>query len=92
MEENNPPHIKEENKVSEISNLNQLPKTLLTQKTEDNYDLLIKYFKNDNYKRGDNYNIDDIINYEDFSSDKFLGLAPDKNEINNKKKILLMIL
>ena len=44
----NPEPPKEKNssppKVSEINNVNDLPKTLLTKKTEDNYTLMMKYF------------------------------------------------
>ena len=67
--------------------INELPKTLLTQKIEDNYDLMLKYLKDNNYKRGDDYIINGIINYEDFSSDKFLGLVSDKKNIDNKHLI-----
>ena len=86
-----PPKIKETkdlSKVSEIIN-NDLPKTLLTKKTEDNYDTLMKYFKDSNYKRSDDYIIGNIINYEDFSSDQFLGIVSDKikMDITNKNMI-----
>ena len=83
IEENKPPQIKE-NKLSEIGNA-ELPKTLLTRKTEDNYDLLLKHFKKDNFKIGD---IDNLISYDDFSSDKFLGLATEKIEMNKKNKVI----
>ena len=68
-------------------NKEELPKTLLTKKTEDNYDLLKNYFKGENYKRGDDEIIDEIINYKDFSSDKFLGFVSEKKilDIENKK-------
>ena len=89
----NPEPPKEKNssppKVSEINNVNDLPKTLLTKKTEDNYTLMMKYFKEGNYIRGDQCAFDGIINYDDFSSDKFLGLVSDeiKMNSNNKNKI-----
>ena len=76
--------IKEENKIN-IDNMNQLPKTLLTQKTEDNYDLMRKFFRKDQNKRGDDI-FDYIISYDEFSSDKFLGLASQQIEVNNKNK------
>ena len=86
-----PPKIKETkdlSKVSEIIN-NGLPKTLLTKKTEDNYDTMMKYFKDTNYKRSDDYIIGNIINYDDFSSDQFLGIVSDKikMDITNKNMI-----
>ena len=84
IEENKQPEIKE-NKLSIEDNAG-LPKTLLTRKTEDNYDLLLKHFKKDNFKLGD---IDNLINYDDFSSDKFLGLATEKIEINKKNKEII---
>ena len=76
--------IKEENKIN-IDNMNQLPKTLLTQKTEHNYDLMMKFFRKDQYLRGDD-TINYIANYDDFSSDKFLGLVSQKIENDNKNK------
>ena len=81
--------VKDTNKISDISNMNHLPKTLITQKTENNYDLMMKYFKKDNYKRGDDCIIESIINYDDFSNDKFLGLVSEKKEINNKNVSLI---
>ena len=84
IEENKPPQIKE-NQLSEIVNTG-LPKTLLTRKTEDNYDLLLKQFKKDNFKLGD---IDNLISYDDFSNDKFLGLATEKIEMNKKNKEII---
>jgi len=84
IQENKPPQIKE-NKLSVNDNAG-LPKTLLTRKTEDNYDLMLKLFKKDNISLGD---IDNLINYEDFSSDKFLGLATEKIEMNNKNKEII---
>jgi hypothetical protein len=69
--------------------MNPLPKTLLTKKTEDNYDLMMQYFRKDNYKRGDDYVIEGIINYDDFSSDKFLGLASEKIKIDNTNKNII---
>ena len=84
IEKNDLYEIKEENKIN-IENINQLPKTLLTQKTEDNYDLMMKFFRKDQHKRGDD-NIDGIISYDDFSSDKFLGLVSHKIEVNNQNK------
>ena len=61
----------------------------MTKKTEDNYTLMMKYFKEGNYIRGDQCAFDGIINYDDFSSDKFLGLVSDeiKMNSNNKNKI-----
>ena len=87
-EEKSPPEIKNNkdvNKTSEIKNPNKLPKSLLSKKTEENYILMTKYFKKDNYKRrGDNV-IHSIINYEDYSNDKYLTL--DDTKINNKNII-----
>ena len=87
-----PPQIKEKKnsfKISEVTTTDKLPKTLLTKKTEDNYDLMMKYFKERNYKRGDDAIIDDIINYKDFSSDKYLGLVSEKIKIDNSNKELI---
>ena len=88
-EENCPPQIKEmkdTNKISEITNLNNLPKTLLTKKTEDNYNLMMKYLRAGNNRAGDEYTLDGIINYDDFSSDKFLGLVSDEIKFSNDNK------
>ena len=85
MEEKTPSQGKEEKKDTE--NVNQLQKTLLSQKTEDNYNLMINYLKKDNLSKGNDYkNIKEIVNYNDFSSDEFLGLVSEKKEINNKIK------
>ena len=85
-EKNNPSQEKEENKLDK-ENMNQLQKTLLSQKTEDNYNLMINYLKKDYLKKGNEFhNIKEIVNYNDFSSDKFLGLVTEKKEINNKIK------
>ena len=81
--------MKDSNKIAKLETKEQLPKTLLTKKTEDNYDLLIKYFKDEYYKRGDDVIIDGIINYNDFSSDKFLGLASEKIKIDNNNKSIV---
>ena len=79
----------EENKTSEINNgnPNNLPKSLLSKKTEDNYNLMSQYFKKDNNKRSGENIIDIILNYEDYSNDKYLGLANDKYNDRNKNKI-----
>ena len=90
--QNNPPPLKEmpdKNKVSKSEDIEQLPKTLLTKKTEDNYDLMIKYFKDENYKRGDDVIMEGIINYNDFSSDKFLGLVSEKIKIDNNNRNII---
>ena len=73
-------------KTKKISS-NKLPKTLLTKKTEDNYQLMMDYFKSNNYKRGDDIIIDNLINYGDFSNDEFLGLVSDKIKRDNNNKI-----
>ena len=90
-EENIPPQLKEgkdSTKTTDTLNLNKLPKTLLTKKTEDNYDLMMKYFK-DNYKGNEEYIKSNIINYEDFSSDKFLGLVSEKLKTDNANKNMI---
>ena len=79
----------DKNKVSKLEDIEQLPKTLLTKKTEDNYDLMIKYFKDENYKRGDDVIMEGIINYNDFSSDKFLGLVSEKIKIDNNNRNII---
>ena len=87
-----PPQIKEKKdsyKISEKTTTDQLPKTLLTKKTEDNYDLMMKYFKEQNYKRGDDAIIEELINYKDFSNDKFIGLVSDKIKIDNNNKEII---
>ena len=81
--------MKDSNKIAKLETKELLPKTLLTKKTEDNYDLLIKYFKDENYKRGDDVIIDGIINYNDFSSDKFLGLVSEKIKMDNNNKSIV---
>ena len=70
-------------------NTDELPKTLITKKIEDNYDLLKKYFKAENYKRGDDEIIDEIINYKDFTNDKFLGFVSEKKVIDNENKNMI---
>ena len=90
-EEYSPPQLKDTKdlaKSSEIINT-ELPKTLLTKKTEDNYDTMMKYFKDTSYKRGDDFIIDNMINYDDFSSDQFLGLVSDKIKLDNTNKNLI---
>ena len=78
------------NKKREIFYSDKLPKTLLTKKTEDNYDLMIKYLKdNNNLKRNDEEIINGIINYEDFSSDQFLGLVSEKIKADNANKSII---
>jgi hypothetical protein len=91
-EDNQMENIKEsneENRTSEINNGNQnnLPKSLLSKKTEDNYNLMSQYFKKDNNKRSGENIIDIILNYEDYSNDKYLVLANDKYNDINKNKI-----
>ena len=89
--ENNPAKIKEgkdSSKTTATLDINKLPKTLLTKKTEDNYDLMMKCFK-DNYKGNFEDIKHNIINYEDFSSDKFLGLVSDKIKMDNTNKNLI---
>jgi hypothetical protein len=81
IEENKPLQIKE-NKVSGIDK-SRWPETLLTKKTKDNYDLLLKHFKKDNFKSDD---INNLINYDDFTNDEFIGLATEKKELNKKNK------
>ena len=92
-EKNYPQQVKEDNDVSENKNseeikINKLPKTLLTKKIEDNYDLMLKYLKENN-KRVDDNLINGIINYDDFSSDKFLGLVSDKKKTEHSKKNMI---
>ena len=82
MEEKVLSQVKEENKT-DTENVNQIQKTLLSQKTEDDYNLMINYLKKENY----NNKIKEIVNYNSFSNDKFLGLVSEKKEINNKIKI-----
>ena len=82
MEEKVLSQVKEENKT-DTENVNQIQKTLLSQKTEDDYNLMINYLKKENY----NNKIKEIVNYNTFSNDKFLGLVSEKKEINNKIKI-----
>ena len=81
MEENVLSQVKEENKI-DTENINQLQKTLLSQKTEADYNLMINYLKKDNF----NNKVKEIVNYNDFSNDKFFGLVSEKKEINNKIK------
>ena len=83
------PNNKLSNEKTEKLISNQLPKTLLTKKTEDNYQLMMDYFKSNNYKRGDDNLIDNLINYGDFSSDEFLGLASDKIKRDNNNKSIV---
>ena len=86
---NSPPplrEMKDSYKVAKLEDKEELPKTLLTKKTEDNYELMIKYFKEENYKRSDDVFIEGIINYNDFSSDKFLGLVSEKIKMDNSNK------
>ena len=81
MEEKALSQVKEENKT-DIENANLLQKTLLSQKTENDYNLMINYLKKENY----NNKLKEIVNYNDFSNDKFLGLVSEKKQINNKIK------
>ena len=78
MEEKVLSQVKEENKT-DTENVNQIQKTLLSQKTEDDYNLMINYLKKENQ----NNKIKEIVNYNSFSNDKFLGLESN-NESDNE--------